>query len=166
MSLRFHTILSLSALALILGIAARTAEQSPHLQAVLARGTVDIGVEHSEPLSMRLEYTTRDKAALVRIAHDSSETVSISVPATWKRGEVSGASLAEIRKDDPLFGFVRWHFPPRSSMTFSLPQAPAHIIVHNPSLASLKLTSAKVDLENGTVQKDVFLIQDAAVRIW
>jgi len=165
-SLRFHTILALGALALILGIAVQTVEQSPRLRAALSQGAADIGVEHAEPLSMRLEYVMRNNAALVRIAHSGSGIVSISVPADWQRSEVSGAPLADFRNDDPSFGFVRWHFPPRTSMTFSVRQAPDHIVVHNPSRAALKLISAKVDLQDGSVQRDIFLIQDTAVEIW
>jgi len=166
MSLRSHIIVSLGALALILGIATQVIEQSPRMRASLLQGTVDIGVEHSAPLSMRFEYTAREGSAIVRIAHDSNETISVSVPSDWKRGEVSGAPIADIRKDPPMFGFVRWHFPPRTSITFSLQQAPEHIVMHNPSLATLKLTTANVDLLDGTVQRDIFLIQDSTIRIW
>ena len=166
MSLRFHTILSLGALALILSIAVQTVEKSPRLRAALTHGTVDIGIEHSNPLSVRFEYVTKDGAAIVRIAHSSDEIVSISVPEDWKRGEVSGALLKKVRKDEPIFGFVRWHFPAHTSIAFSIRKAPEHIVIHNPSMASLKLTTSNVNLLDGTVEKNVLLVQDSAVKIW
>tara|TARA_Y100000310_G_C20610920_1_gene777939 strand:+ start:887 stop:1387 length:501 start_codon:yes stop_codon:yes gene_type:complete len=166
MPLRSHIILSLGSLALLLAIAGQTLENSPSLRAALLSGTVDIGVEHAEPLSLHFEYTEREGAAIVRISHRSNETVSISLPKAWKRGEVSGAPLAELRQDKATFGLVRWHFPPRSGVTFSVKKAPLHIVIHNPSLSPLQLKTANANLMEGTVEKDIFLVQDGSVKIW
>jgi len=163
---RSHIILSVGALALILGIAVQTMEQSPFVRATLLQGTVDIGIEHTNPLSLRFEYTTRNGEALLRIVHSSDETIFVSIPAEWERGEVSGTSLSAVHKDKPTFGFVRWHFPPHSGITFSIEHAPENIVIHNSSEFPLKLRTANADLLAETVQRDVFLIQDAAVEIW
>ena len=166
MSLRSHIIIAFGAFALLLGLGVQTAEQSPRLKAALTQNTVDIGIEHSGPLSMRFEYTTRNEAALVRIEHGGNEHISISVPENWKRGEVSGAPLSEIRKDEPVFGFVRWHLPARTGVTFFVKQAPEHVVIHNPSQAAIKVITTKVNLSDETVERNIVLIQDSAVKIW
>jgi hypothetical protein len=166
MSIRFHVILSLGAFIAIFGLASQTIEHSPTLQKVLRQGTVDIGIEHSQPLSVRMEYSVRNTNGIMRIGSDSSETISISLPEQWERGEVTGAPLSALRKDDPMFGYTRWHVPEKTTITFKIPKVPEHIVLHNPSTAPLKLTVAKVDLETGAIEKDILLIRDSTVPIW
>ena len=148
------------------GLASQTIEHSPALQNVLRQGTVDIGIEHSEPLAVRMEYSVRNTHGIMRIGSNSSETISISLPEQWERGEVTGAPLSQLRKDSPMFGYVRWHVPEKTTLTFKIPKVPEHMVLHNPSTAPLKLTVAKVDLETGTIEKDVLLVRDSTVPIW
>lgn len=166
MSLRSHIILSLGSLALLLAIAGQTIERSPSLRAALQGTTADIGIEHTRPLSLTLEYAEKEGSAIMRVSHESDETISISFPAQWERGEVSGAPLSAFRSDASVFGSVRSHLPPRSGITFSIRSAPEHIVVHNPSQAPLKLNTVNVDLTNGAVRRDVFLVQEGEVKIW
>lgn len=65
-----------------------------------------------------------------------------------------------------MFGYVRWHVPEKTTLTFKIPKVPEHMVLHNPSTAPLKLTVAKVDLETGTIEKDVLLVRDSTVPIW
>lgn len=166
MPLRFHIILSLGALIALFGIATQTIEHSPGLKTALRNNTVDIGIEHSMPLSLRMEYSVHNDAAIMRIGSDATETISISLPEEWQRGEVSGASLSDLRKDDPTFGYVRWHIPQKTTLTFRISKVPDHLVLHNPGTSPLKLSIAKVNIQTGEVERDILLIRDSTVVVW
>ncbi|PJA67674.1 hypothetical protein CO157_03350 [Candidatus Peregrinibacteria bacterium CG_4_9_14_3_um_filter_49_12] len=166
MPLRFHIMLALGAFIALFGIATQTIEHSPRLKTALRNGAVDIGIEHSMPLSIDMEYSVHNSAGMMRIGSNATEIISISVPEEWKRGEVSGASLADVRKDEPTFGYVRWHFPQNATVTFQMQKAPEHLVLHNPSTSPLKLNIAKVHIETGEVERDILLIRDSTVSVW
>ena len=112
----------------------------------------NIGIEHEESLSLRVEYTTKSGAALLHIAHeDGSETARISVPKEWQRHEVRGAELHEVPADESTFGFTKWPLPPGASFQFWIPEAPRDILVHNPSAAPLKIAVLRYNFSTNTV---------------
>lgn len=166
MPLRLHIVLSLGALILAFGIGLQAIENSPALRFALLGTTADIGVEHADSLSMRLEYATRGTAAMIHIEHDGEHPIAVSVPSLWRQQEVTGAELKGFRQDDSVFGYARWRMPAKSGMTFFIPRAPGHIVIHHPSAATLKLSTTNVNLENDTVEKNIFLMQEGSVRIW
>jgi len=161
-SIGLHGTLAVAALALLLIV---TASQSGRFSASTSSqtDTVDIAVEHREILSLHVQMSERDGQALVMIGQEGTETIAVSVPATWQRGEVRNASLDTITAEPPMLGFVRWQLPGNASVTFRVLHAPSQLLLHNPTNVPLKVSFVRVDLETDTVQQDVILVQEEAV---
>lgn len=136
------------------------------LQGELSHGIVDIGVEHTSPLSLRMEFGVRGENAFAEFSSESDETVLLSVPSSWVRHEVRSAPIETVTAEPPSLGLTRWTLPPHAGISFSIPEAPLSVVLHNPSGSPLKLSLAYIDLETGTAQKDVLLIQDDTVKLW
>jgi hypothetical protein len=128
--------------------------------------TTDIAVEHTEPVSLRLDVSLLNGQALVDISHDSTETIKVSLPSDWQRGEVRGVALKDVSAEAPMLGFTRWQLPPQAGVTYQAYQAPQGIMIHNPSGERLKITFTRVDLETEEVLYNVKLVQEGAVRLW
>jgi len=160
-SIGLHGTLAVTALAFLLFV---TASQSEYLNAdISSLDTVDIAVEHKDPLSLRVQMSERAGQALIVIEQEGTENISVSVPAAWKRGEVRNASLDAISAEAPMLGFVRWQLPGSSSVTFSILDAPSRLLLHNPTKVPLKVSFMRVNLETDEVEQNVILVKDEAV---
>ncbi|MDA1209317.1 MAG: hypothetical protein O2904_04785 [bacterium] len=135
--------------------------------ASLIQASVDIGIEHAKPAAVTLEFTKRDDAALLQISTESEEMIFISLPSNWQRTEVRNAPIEFVTADAPTFGYKRWHFPPNATVSFWIPMdAPDSIVIHNPSHVTLKLGTVVVDVDAGTVERDIVLMKDEAIKLW
>ena len=130
------------------------------------RTVVDIGIEHSEPLSIGMEVGVRSGSAVVEFFSESPETILISVPSTWVRREVRNASISDVTAEPPSLGYTRWTLPPRAGISFRAPEAPDTVVLHNPTEVQMKLSLVRVDLETEEVERDVLLIQEDTMTLW
>jgi CO dehydrogenase/acetyl-CoA synthase delta subunit len=128
--------------------------------------TVEIGIEHTAPVSLSLAMSTLKGKALLDLTQESGETIFISLPENWERREVRNVSLHEVAADLSTFGFKRWRLPAGAAVSFTLPIAPDSLILHNPSQVPLKVSITRVDLETSQVTSDVILVQDSPVELW
>ena len=103
---------------------------------------------------------------LLTIASSTSETIHLSLPEEWKRGEVRGVALADIGREDATFGFIRWALPTKAEVTYKLPSVPTSLLVHNPSGSSLKIELTTIDLTKETVEKNVILVSKTPALLW
>lgn len=127
----------------------------------------NMGIEHTKPLALRIEYTSKSGAALVNIAHENGEeTAYISIPETWERREVRGVHINDVPPEEPSFGFIKWPLPAGSSVQFWVPVAPKNVVVHNPSGASLKIAVLQFDFLRNTVEQNILLIQKDTTTLW
>lgn len=138
----------------------------PVLKGQLSRTVVDIGVEHSKPLSLSLEVAVLHDNAVAEFYSESEETILISVPSTWVRREVKHAQLSEVTSEAPALGFTRWTLPPRAGISFRVPQTPDSLILHNPTGVQMMLSLTQIDLPTETVNEDVVLVQGNTVKLW
>ena len=162
-TLRIHTFGALLALFSVIIIGS----QSGDTLATLIQKPVDIGIEHTKPIAVTLEFTKRDGAGLLQIITESEEMVFISLPSAWQRTEVRNTSIEFVTADAPTFNYSRWHFPPNASISYRIPaDAPDSIVIHNPSHSPLKLSTVVVDLETGSVTRDVVLMKDEPIKLW
>ncbi|PIR49270.1 hypothetical protein COU80_00790 [Candidatus Peregrinibacteria bacterium CG10_big_fil_rev_8_21_14_0_10_55_24] len=126
----------------------------------------EMGIEHTQPLTLSLELSTLKGVALLYLTHeDSEETAYVSLPDTWTRREVRGVELREVASEN-VFGFNRWRFPAGASVTFNIPASPDALLLHNPSSVPLKIRITRVDLETEHVERDVILVQESPVVLW
>ena len=128
--------------------------------------SVDIAVEHADPLSLELDMSMLNGKGIMEIASDGNVAVLISVPSNWQRGEVRNAKLEQVTSEPEMLGYTRWAFPPHASITYKIPETPISVLMHNPSKIPLKVSYTLVDLETEEVTKDVLLIKDEALTLW
>ncbi|MBI3332268.1 hypothetical protein HYZ99_04940 [Candidatus Peregrinibacteria bacterium] len=128
----------------------------------------DIGIEHSEPLTVEFRFGVKQNApsGLIEVTHDGTETVYVSLPDTWERREVRGRSLEDTPGEESEFGFVRWHIPQGATLSFRTAEMPRDLDMHNPSGIALKIRLVKVELMTGAVERNVILVKNAPVNVW
>lgn len=147
-------------------ILSMSAVSPPSFASLLDKNTADIGIEHTDPLSLSMQVGVSAYGGYIEFFTETSETILISVPSTWVRREVKNAQLHEVTSEVPSLGFTRWTLPPRAGISFTMPEPPDSAVLHNPSGAPLKLDLSFVDLTNDTVDKEVVLVQNNTVRLW
>lgn len=127
--------------------------------------SLDIGVEHASPMTLSLTITANDTERMVDVTNDTVEPIALSVPDTWKRGEVRTVLLKEVTAEAPSFGYVRWTLPKHASVSFATTHPFDHLAVHNPSSVPLKIRLTSVDLQKNTGDHQVYLVKEGAVTI-
>ncbi len=126
---------------------------------------VEIGVEHTKPVTLSLSFTTNGSKGVADIRHDALETVRVSLPSAWTRREVGGVPLAAVAADEPAFGFTRWSLPAGAVVSFDV-TPPARILLHNPSGIPTEVELTRVNLDQNTVERDIVLIQEGSALLW
>lgn len=126
---------------------------------------IDIGVEHTQKGALTMMVTRNDISRLIEIGNDNAEAINLSVPDTWKRGEVRGATLSDVSSDPPSFGYVRWHIPAHATVVFATDHPFAHLKLHNPSGMLMQIHFTQVDLVSNTGTHDVYLVKDGSVEM-
>lgn len=159
--------MALLALAAIIALSWNTVQTQIKQILLPAPELMDITIEHTEPLSLRFEYTAKAGTALLQITHkNGNETIVLNLPEEWQRREVRGAKLADVPPDTSSFGITRWTLPPGAGFQFWLPRTPKNLIVHNPGGSPLKIVLLRYSLETDTLEEDVILIQSDATTLW
>lgn len=126
-----------------------------------------IGLEHTSPLSLSILIAKKESAGYFSMMNQSSETIHVSLPSSWTRTEVSGASLSEAKQEIPVFGFVRWTLPGKAGMKLLLPQAPSAVFFDSVSPATAAIDLKTVDLVTLNVTNKVVLVQkQTLVPLW
>ena len=163
-SQHIFALLVLSASIAIFGISGVKRAQVTPMQRT--ENTVEIGIEHNEPLSVSIEASEMKGRGLFEIEQKGSEKILLSVPGEWIRKEVRNASIKDVIYESASLGFKRWHMPAGSSILFELPKFPTSLIVHNPSKVTVKVALTKVDMESGSTENEVMLVQEGPVKLW
>ncbi len=129
---------------------------------------VTIGIEHSTPVKIGVVFARKEKAGYVALQNNSDEVIYLSLPSTWHRTEVMGATLADVTSEIPVFGFVRWKLPAHSGMRMLLPSAPASVFFDSQSETIASIEMQMIDLTTLSSTKRVALIQKegALVQLW
>ena len=126
---------------------------------------IDIGVEHTMPFMLMLSVGRGKSVRYIEMGTTAEETVAMSLPASWMRREVRYVPLAALHADPPMFGFVRWQFPPHAVVSFRTQQAWDTLTIHNPSSVPFEIRMTNVDLHTQRVERDTFLMKDHPIVI-
>ncbi|HLD63299.1 MAG TPA: hypothetical protein VI913_00190 [Candidatus Peribacteraceae bacterium] len=126
----------------------------------------DIAVEHKSPLELKLALSQRDTEGIIDIEHNGNEAVHISLPSEWVRAEVRNVALEAVLAEPPMLSFTRWTIPAGAGVRFLIQGMPDGFMLHHESDATLELKTTFVDLDADTVQTDVRLVKDGAIRVW
>lgn len=126
---------------------------------------LDIGVEHTQPMTLDITITKNDTLRMVEIGNDILETIAVSLPEHWKRGEVKYVALKSVTADPASFGYIRWHLPPKAIVSYKTNQPFEHLNMHNPSGVPLKIRLTVVDLLKNTGEHEVYLVKEGSVQI-
>src|SRR3989338_6097399 len=113
-----------------------------------------IGVEHARPLALDVTIATLARGQVVSIGNSGGETVAVSLPEEWTRGEVQGSPLAAILSDPPSLGYVRWRLPPKTDVSFRARRAGTAFTFHNPSGIPLTVRVTTIDLDANRSELD------------
>ena len=130
------------------------------------RRSVELGIEHSAPLALDIDMSTRDGKSIVDISHGAEEMIFVSVPDLWERREVRGSTLDAVVSDGTTFSYRRWHLPAGASVSFRVPYIIESMELHDPSETPVKVTLTRVDLNEDTVEHDVILVHDSPKELW
>lgn len=160
-SLTGITLASALTLAVVLLVSARSPASDSPTPGIPA----DIAVEHASSLTLSLRYGTGRSRGIVEIVTEGNDASAISVPEAWQRREVRGGTLAAVTADPPSLGFVRWHLPPRVTLSFWTPAIPS-LVVKNASKTPLLVVTKRVDVVSGKVLEDSVIIKDKEVMVW
>lgn len=126
---------------------------------------VEIGLEHTKPVTLSLAFTTQFNKGVADFSHDALETIAVSVPSAWMRREVKGVPLLAVTSDQSTFGFTRWHIPPGALVSFDI-TPPSAILLHNPSGVPAEIRLTRVNLTTQKAERDVVLVKDGTVELW
>ena len=166
--LGMHLLIASSAVAvlLLLGIIDRG-----HFSTILSRAQeslpVTITLEHTRPLKMSMIVARKPSAGYIEVSNDSDTAMHISLPAPWKRTEVTGVAMDEVTKDFPKLNSARWLLPPHAGMKMLLPSAPDAILFENDASTTAAVNLQTVDLATLETTKRVVLLQtQALVTLW
>ena len=131
-----------------------------------AEKTAHMGIEHTEPLTLAITQKEQAGRAIIDIESSTDETIFVSVPDQWKMREAHGAPLTDIQAEEPSFGFIRWQFPPKVTVSFLTPLAPDSLILHNPSQIPIKVVVTTLDAANNSGKRSIVLVQNSPAKIW
>ena len=141
-------------------------EGAPSLTAQLIPGErIEIGLEHTKPVTLSLSFTTNGSKGIADIRHDALETVHVSLPSSWAKREVGGVPLAAVTADPPALDFTRWSVPTGAVVSFDV-TPPETILLHNPSGIPAEVKLTRVDLTKNSVERDIILVQDGSTLLW
>lgn len=126
-----------------------------------------IGLEHTAPLSLSVLFARKDGAGYASITNGSNETIHLSLPSGWSRMEVTGASLADVKQEIPVFGFTRWTLPGKAGIKLMLEQSPGAVLFDSTSSATTAVDLKTVDLTTSETSSRVILVQKQSyVTMW
>lgn len=126
-----------------------------------------IGLEHVSPLSLSILFAKKDTAGYVSITNGSAETIHIHLPSSWTRTEVTGAPISELKKEIPVFGFVRWTLPGKSGMKLLMPESPSIVLFDSTSSSTAAIDLKTIDLTTLDVGNRIVLVQkQSLVHLW
>ena len=126
-----------------------------------------IGVEHDGPLTLSVLVARKEQAGYVSLANQSNADIHVSVPSSWKRSEVTGAPLAQVTSDIPVFGFTRWNLPAHAGIKMLLSEAPTSLFFDSTSTTSAEIDLQTIDLTNLHASSNVVLLQSQVlVPLW
>lgn len=128
--------------------------------------SVEIGIEHTAPLALSIEMSTREDKSIVDISHNAEEKIFISVPADWERREVRSAPLDTVVADGTGLDYRRWHLPSGATVSYRVSYVIDQMTIHNPSELPVKVTLTRVDLNADTVERDILLIKESPKELW
>lgn len=128
---------------------------------------VTIGLEHVSPLSLSILFAKKDTAGYVSITNGSAETIHVHLPSSWTRTEVTGTPISEVKKEIPVFGFVRWTLPGKSGMKLLLPESPSIVLFDSTSSSTVAIDLKTIDLTTLAVGNRIVLVQkQGLVQLW
>lgn len=129
-----------------------------------APGTViDIGLEHSKPLTVAVSLTEGTKQALIDLDLTSVEPSYVTVPRSWKRTEARRAPLASVAGKDAEADMRTWTLPANAGISFSTDETFKTLKLHNPSGVPVKVQLTRVNLAKKTSSYDVYLLTEGAL---
>lgn len=168
LNLGMHLLISGSAIAvlLLLGMVDR-ATFSTLLSRAASETPSTIGLEFTESLRLSVLIARKSQTGYASIKNDSTQSIRVSVPMDWKRTEVSGATLAEVVSDEPVFGFVRWTLPADSEIRFLMPKVPTTLFFDTTSKSTAAINIKTIDLGDSSVSDLTVLLKDKVLaRLW
>lgn len=165
--LLFHGAISFAAFLAISFFNGEKVASMVHFQRTNIPNTVDVGIEHTLPISLTIDVSTLDGASIVEVTNtEGGELAFISVPDEWQRREVRNASIADVTSEESSFGFTRWKLPAGATISYRSQEVPESMVLHNPSKTPVKAAVNRVDLQKNTLEHDIILVQDASALLW
>jgi len=118
-----------------------------------------IVLEHTEAHRANISIQSVRGNTLIEIGNSDDRVLKISVPLLWKQWEIRGADITELVSEEPGLGYVTWHIPPHSIVSFITENLSSPITLHHPVSALLTLSVTRINLDRGTSEKNVYLLQ-------
>lgn len=128
-------------------------------------GTVDVGVQLTEPAALSLTVGSRRTIRLIEMSHTAQTNVAISVPEAWVRTEVRGVPLESVIADEPSLGYVRWTVPPGARVSFRSEIPFSAVRIHNPAAIPLSARLTAVDLDRDTTHIDARILSASVLTL-
>jgi hypothetical protein len=153
-------------LVMLTGVAIIGTKNILQAQVNLDEAPQEMAIEHTEPGELAIDVSTLHGVGLLEITTSGSGAYSVSLPATWLRGEVRDAPLSSIVSEPPTLGFTRWTIPGEATVAFRLREVPSGMLLHHPSTHALKVTLTRVNLETEVVERNVILVQEGTTTLW
>lgn len=181
----FAVVIPLSAIVVTIALVLNARADVLRSQAIPTAVPAELAVEHSAPLTLRLQMSTGKREGIAELTTDTSttltpsssdfgragsagggETTAISIPSSWQRREVRGAALDVVTSEPAVMGFIRWHVPPGVTVSFRVTDDDSGLIVRNPSGIPLLIIGKRVNVLTEQVEEKSVLVKDGAARLW
>lgn len=118
---------------------------------------IDIG--HVSPANIILTVTRFTGGTVLEFGNGGAEQISLLLPLAWKRGEVRGSSLEDIRPEPSTTDQAIWALPAATTIVFSTEIDVPIIRLRNSDQSPLTLAVTTVDVRTNEAKSDVFLLQ-------
>ncbi|PIP65466.1 hypothetical protein COU77_00570 [Candidatus Peregrinibacteria bacterium CG10_big_fil_rev_8_21_14_0_10_49_16] len=118
-----------------------------------------LAFENSAPQHVKLSLQHARGNSLIELENPSDSVLLFSTPDSWFQWEIRGADITELQEDPPSLGFIRWHIPPLSTVSFTAKTVTLPLAVHHPVPHILTLSVTEINLDRGTSHKGTYLLQ-------
>lgn len=168
--IRMHLIIAVLAIAVLSGLGlldrATFSTQNTKAEETVIK---QIGIEHeSTNASAVMILARKGPVGYASVENTSPAAIAISLPQTWKRAEVTGATISEVQAGTPEFGMIRWTLPAGAGMKLFFTDVPSTLQFLSPSQGTIAVTLHAIDLVNNTHNTSVVLLQQSgnAENLW
>ncbi|MDB4978755.1 MAG: hypothetical protein JWM56_941 [Candidatus Peribacteria bacterium] len=149
---------------LVLAFIGFTLLRAKSLQAALATKSTSpaVTIDHTKPIQVTIAVGNLGSKSVVDVQNKGSETIGVTVPASWKQREVRLGTVADVLSKPASPAHTRWTIPKGTIISFEADTPLAGMHVLNPSRIALHIAYRQLNLQTDAAHEDDVLLSGTA----